>query len=100
MTIQKLISDTLEVIEEFEKMCSEVAEKTSECLQRITVIYIAQETSEIPKYSQKFHFFGYSLQQGIIRVSCSPNTYRIGQRLSGVLHEKQRYLFPGTIKVC
>lgn len=97
--INNLITAINNSLDRIKPLIASIKEKTlGKNLERITVTYLGQETNQIPKYSQSFHYFGYSYKYGIVRVSCNkPPDYKIGDRLSGIFHSKQYYLFPGTI---
>ena len=95
--INNLITAINNSLDRIKPLIASIREKTLENLERITVVYLGQETNQIPKYSQSFHYFGYSYKYGIVRVSCNKPDYKIGDRISGIFHNKQCYLFPGTI---
>jgi hypothetical protein len=96
-TITNLINSVLLTLDNLELIVSSISEKTQDKLERIAVVYLGTINSKIPMYSSQFHYFGYSHKYGIVRVSCQNPGYKHGDLLSGTYHDKQNYLYQGTI---
>ncbi len=97
--ITNLINSVLLTLDNIELTINSISEKTSNNLERITVVYLGRtvNSQQIPMYSSNFHYFGYSHKYGIVRVSCQKLDYKRGDLLSGIYHDKQNYLYRGTI---
>ena len=97
--ITDLISAIQKSLVSLELIVNSISEKTSNNLERITVVYLGRtvNSQQIPMYSSNFHYFGYSHKYGIVRVSCQNQGYKRGDLLSGTYHDKQNYLYQGTI---
>ena len=95
--ITNLITSIKSTLDNLESLVNSISEKTQDRLERITVVYLGTINSQIPLYSSSFHYFGYSYKYGIVRVSCQNPGYKRGDLLSGTYHDKQHYLFSGTI---
>ena len=95
--ITNLINSIKNTLDNLELLVNSVSDKTSEKIERITVVYLGTINNQIPMYSSQFHYFGYSHKYGIVRVSCQNLGYKHGDLLSGTYHDKQKYLHQGTI---
>lgn len=95
--ITNLINSVLLTLDNLELIVNSISEKTNDTLERITVVYLGTINTKIPMYSSQFHYFGYSHKYGIVRVSCQKPDYKHGDLLSGIYHDKQNYLYRGTI---
>lgn len=97
--ITNLINSVLLTLDNLELIVNSISEKTSNNLERITVVYLGRtvNSQQIPMYSSNFHYFGYSHKYGIVRVSCQKLDYKRGDLLSGIYNDKQNYLYRGTI---
>ena len=100
--ITNLINSIKNTLDNLETLVNSISEKTQDKLERITVVYLGTVNSQqIPMYSSQFHYFGYSHKYGIVRVSCQKPDYKHGDLLSGTYHDKQNYLYQGTVhKIC
>ena len=95
--ITNLINNIKNTLDNLETLVNSISDKTSDKLERIGVVYLGTINSQIPLYSSSFHYFGYSYKYGIVRVSCQNPGYKRGDILSGTYHDKQNYLYQGTI---
>lgn len=95
--ITNLINNIQKSLDNLELIVNSISEKTQDKLERITVVYLGTINNQIPMYSSNFHYFGYSHKYGIVRVSCQKPDYKCGDLLSGIYHDKQNYLYRGTI---
>jgi hypothetical protein len=95
--ITNLINNIKTTLDNLEPLINSISDKTKDRLERIIVVYLGTINSQIPMYSSNFHYFGYSYKYGIVRVSCQNPGYKSGDLLSGTYHDKQNYLFSGTI---
>ena len=96
--INDLLSSINNLLDDINFFLDAVKEKTENNLERITVIYTEKcDPDSVPKYSTSYHYFGYSAKYGYIRIACNKPSYTIGDLLSGIYHDKQFFLYPGTI---
>ena len=96
--LNNLLSSLDNLLDKIEFFLDATKKKTDHNLERITVLYTEKcDLDSVPKYSTNYHFFGYSPKYGYVRIACNKPSYTIGDLLSGIYHDKQFFLYPGTV---